>query len=272
MRFHDPVLELNKVSNRRDDDGLDLLHHQNPLFHGAREYEAETGVRSSLSIKQPTGCATGEEDQMKNLSHSIKFVPAGIFQWVFGVDITRLDLVKLLYVLDIVRILYQFLSVAILFGLFVGTVNGLALCLVRYLLTFRKPAIRLFGSSKPVIKQEEEEFKPLLKSEWGLEPIKTENINPLSEPTSSAQLFDHSQHRIRERHLSAYYDDDDGYGTVRGESSPKPTHQSRISSRFSSLRSDSLFNTSHYHSESATDTTVDADRSELNIIKEEDLS
>ncbi|KAG7902712.1 hypothetical protein KL905_000043 [Ogataea polymorpha] len=283
MRFHDPVLELNKVSNRRDDGGLDLLHHQNPLFHGAREYEAETGVRSSLSIKQPTGCATGEEDQMKNLSHSPKFVcamfymlsayvPAGIFQWVFGVDITRLDYAKLRYVLDIVRILYQFLSVAILFGLFVGTVNGLALCLVRYFLTFRQPAIRLFGSSKPVIKQEEEEFKPLLNTEWGLEPIKTEDINPLSEPTSSAQLFDHSQHQIRERHLSAYYDDDDGYGTVRGESSPKPTHQSRISSRFSSLRSDSLFNTSHHHSESGTDTTVDSDRSELNIIKEEDLS
>ncbi|KAG7698864.1 hypothetical protein KL929_001863 [Ogataea haglerorum] len=75
-RFHDPVLELSKVSNRRDDDGLDLLHHQNPLFHRAREYEAETGVRSSLSIKQPTGCATGEEDQVKNLSRRQNLYPA----------------------------------------------------------------------------------------------------------------------------------------------------------------------------------------------------
>ncbi|KAG7835298.1 hypothetical protein KL943_002613 [Ogataea angusta] len=206
------------------------------------------------------------------LFYGVVQVPAGVFRWVFGVDITRLDLVQLRYVLDLIRILYQFLSVAILFGLFVGTVNGLALCLVRYLLTFKQPAIRLFGSSKPLIKQEEEEIKPFIKSEWGLEPIKTEEISPLSDPTSSAQVFDHSQHQIRERHLSAYYDDDDGYGTVRRELSPKPTHQSRISSRFSSLRSDSLFNTSHHQSESETDTTIDADRSELNIIKEEDVS
>ncbi|KAG7803202.1 hypothetical protein KL944_001155 [Ogataea haglerorum] len=181
-------------------------------------------------------------------------------------------MVQVHYVLDIIRILYQFLSVAIVFGLFVGTINGLALCLVRYFLTFEQPAIRLFGSSKPDIKHEEEETKPFIKSEWGLERLKSEDIDPLSEPTSSAQLFDHSQHAIRERHLSAYYDDDDGYGTVRRELSPKRSHQSRIPSRFSSLRSDSLFNTSHHQSESEVDTTVDADRSELNIIKEEDLS
>ncbi|KAH3665436.1 hypothetical protein OGAPHI_003620 [Ogataea philodendri] len=200
-------------------------------------------------------------------------LPTSIVAWVLGVDLDELFTLDLKYVFDIVRVFYQFVSVALLFGLFIGAINGLVLCLVRYLLTFKEPAIKIFESSSKPIRTEQDTYVPPIKRESGTSTPIPERIDPVSRATSFSQIYDESQHQLRERHTPTYYEDDDGYNTIRSDFSPKTPQQSRVSSRYSSVRSDSLFNTPSHQSESSeADTTIEADRSRLNIIKEEDVS
>ncbi|ODV88004.1 hypothetical protein CANARDRAFT_5309 [[Candida] arabinofermentans NRRL YB-2248] len=114
-----------------------------------------------------------------------------------------------------------------------------------------------------------------------------EIVSPLKiGTTTSSQANDMSDSNLRERVFSTYYEDDDGYDTLRTSEAASTTGSpiatsTNNPSRFSTLRSESLF--SEYlhptHDDSVSDTSMDIEKQNksnisgsLNIIHEEDYS